>query len=173
MKHFDHDTATCHVYTFREGLLSALGHDLLIDVTSFSIDAGDDGSFVNAKFDARSLRVICAMENGVKRENLLSETDRKETDRNTLTQLDASRYPEIVLASSSVTQEVGGYRVAADLTLHGKKRAITFSARREGDAFVVECPLDLRDFGMRPFSALFGAMKIKPGIIVRVSVPAW
>lgn len=153
--------------------MSALGHDLLIDVTSFSIDAGDDGSFVNASFDARSMRVICAMENGERREGTLSESDKKETDRNTLTQLEASRYPGIVMASSSVSREGEGYRVAADLTLHGKKRGITFDVRQEGEDFVVECPLDLRDFGMRPFSALFGAMKIKPGIIVRVSVPAW
>lgn len=173
MKHFDQASATCHVYTFREGLLSALGHDLLIDVTAFSIDAGDDGSYVNARFDARSLRVICAMEKGVKRENLLSETDKKETDRNTLSQLDAPRYPEIAMASTSVRLEDGGYRVVADLQLHGKKKVITFTAGRQGDVFVVECPLDLRDFGMRPFSALFGAMKIKPGIVVRVSVPVW
>jgi len=56
-----HDAATaeCLVYTFREGLLSAVGHDLCLRVERFAVEITGDASApsILARFDAASLRV--------------------------------------------------------------------------------------------------------------------
>ena len=60
---YDASTAECLVYTFREGLLAAVGHDLCLRVTRFSIEVGDDDAIIG-KFDAGSLRVTGDVSSG-------------------------------------------------------------------------------------------------------------
>jgi len=57
------------VYTFKEGFLSAVAHDLLIDVTNFTMklnvpDASVHSASVEAEILANSLKVVCAMKDG-------------------------------------------------------------------------------------------------------------
>ena len=58
------------------------------------------------------------------------------------------------------------------LALHGVERQITVQVRPEGDRMVAAVPLHQADFGIRPFSALLGALKVKPDLTVRLSLPA-
>ena len=50
----DASTAECLVYTFREGLLAAVGHDLCLRVARFTVELGD-GDAIVAELDAASL----------------------------------------------------------------------------------------------------------------------
>ena len=57
------------VYTFKEGFLSAIAHDLLIDVTNFTIklnvpDTSVQSASVEAEILANSLKIVCAMKDG-------------------------------------------------------------------------------------------------------------
>src|SRR5262245_53854078 len=54
-----------HVFTFKEGVLSAVAHDLRIRLETFSIVL--DGENVRAEFDLKTLYVDGPMENGVLR----------------------------------------------------------------------------------------------------------
>jgi len=173
MQRFDQSSATCHIFTYKEGMLSYLAHDLRINVTAFSIALGGKDHFIDAHFDARSLRVDCAMENGRERPDLLSSRDRNDIDNNIIRDvLHTEQHPEILLQSSSVKKEGENYLVRADLTLAGRKQEISFGVRKEDSKkYAADVRLHLQDFGIKPFSALLGAIKIKPGILVRIEIP--
>jgi hypothetical protein len=53
---FDEGSADCQVLTYKDGLLSPLGHDLVLGVTRFTIEV--EGDRVEASFAADSLRVL-------------------------------------------------------------------------------------------------------------------
>jgi polyisoprenoid-binding protein YceI len=169
---FDQSSARCYVFTYKEGLLSGLGHDLRIAVTSFSVEVAGDAGSISARFDARSLRVDCAMREGGACDGVLTGKDKKEIDENILGKvLETGRYKDILLTSSSVTKKDSSYAIKAALTLHGKTKEISFSVTREGDYHVADFLLHLPDFNIKPFTALFGMIKIKPDILVRVMIP--
>jgi YceI-like domain len=170
--HFDASNAECLVLTYKEGLLSAIAHDLEIRVERFDLDIDEAPLAVRARFDAASLKVIGALHDGAAQPGSISESDRHKIERTILDEvLQAREYASIVFASSAVTVEGEGFRVAGDLTLHGRTRPLTFVARPDGERLVVAVRLHQPDFGIKPYSALLGALKIKPDVTVRCSVP--
>jgi polyisoprenoid-binding protein YceI len=173
MPRFDATSAECLVFTFKEGLLSAVAHDLAIRVTSFSIDADAAARRVEATFDARSLRVVSAMRDGSPDPRALSDADRRKIEQSIVDEvLGAARSPSIRFTSTSVEPEGDGYRVAGRLSLHGATRDLSLHARREGERLVADVTLHQPDYGVRPYSAMLGALKIKPDVRVRVTLPA-
>jgi hypothetical protein len=174
LQRLDQSSAVCEILTYKEGLLSSFAHDLRIKVTSFNIELGGIDNFIRAEFDVRSLRVECAVVDGRDRPDLLSFRDRDEINKSIITEvLDAENYPVIDLVSSSVRKDDWQYLVRGDLTVNGEKREISFTVRKEdGSHYVTDVILHLPDFGIKPFSALFGAVKIKPDILIHISIPA-
>ena len=61
---FEPPAAQCLIYTFKEGLLSVIAHDLEIRVTRWSVDIDAGPTPLSARFDATSLRVTTAMAGG-------------------------------------------------------------------------------------------------------------
>jgi hypothetical protein len=43
--------------------------------------------------------------------------------------------------------------------------------RAEGDRWVAEMNIHQPDFGIKPYTAALGALKVKPEVMVRISVP--
>lgn len=153
----------CRVSVFREGLLTSLGHDVDLRVTEFVVDIDEGGESVTADFVARSLRV-CDDAEGV------SAVDRRDIERNAARALDVRRYPLIAFRSTRVLREGSEARIDGRLTLHGVTKDITVPANRDGQWWRADVSLDQRDFGITPFSAMFGALKIKPGVVVHIAV---
>ena len=154
MQKFDQSSAICRIFTYKEGILSYLAHDLRINVTSFTITVGGKDHFLEAYVDARSLRVDCAMENGRERPDLLSGRDRTDIDNNIIKDvLHTDKYPDSILLSSSVKKEGENYLVKADLTLAGRKQEISFEVRKEdGKRYVADVrlqPSGLRDHALQ------------------------
>jgi len=160
----------CIVLTFREGLLSSFGHDLEIAVTRFDVQVDEAARRVDASFDAASLRVMRALRDGV--ESALSDADRRTIeDAIRRDVLDVKHHPEVRYRSSRVVDVEGGFDVTGKLTLHGKERDVPVQLRRIGDRYVAEMRLEQPDFGIQPYSAFLGAIKVKPGLVVRVVFP--
>ncbi len=155
-------------------MLAGLAHDLSISVTSFVMDLGGTGHFISARFDARSLRVDCVMVNGRERPDILSLRERDDINSNIVRKvLKTDIYPEIVLISSSVRRQEADYHVTGRLLLHGQTREISFVVRKENEKqYVSDVSLHLPDFGIKPYSALFGAIRIKPDILIHIVIPA-
>jgi polyisoprenoid-binding protein YceI len=165
--------AECHVLTYREGLLSGLGHDLELDVTRFQIDVDEQARTVVARFDPGSLRVLRALRDGKELPDALSDGDRATIEKHTRQDvLDAGHHPEICFTSSRVVDAGGGWDVTGTLVLHGVERRITVQVRPAGDRMVASFLLHQSDFGIRPFRALLGALEVKADVTVRLSLPA-
>jgi len=173
MPTFDADAASCFVFTFKEGLLSRVAHDLKLRVTRLTVDVGEAGASLEATFDPASLVVDCVVEDGRERPGVLSRADRdKIADTIRRDVLHADRHPEIRFRATSV--ERGGddaVDVAGELSLHGVTRRIRATARRVGDAYETEVRLHQPDFGIKPYRAAMGALKVRADVLVKLRVP--
>lgn len=172
MVHFDSNSASCLVFTYKEGLLSKIAHDLQIRVEHFDVDVDEATHAVHARFDPGSLKVLGAVKDGKIDPGELSDGD-KEKIRHNITDdvLHTKEHPQITFHSTSVTREGEGYRIEGELMLHGKARPIVATAKAEGDKFATEVWLNQPDFKIKPFTAMLGALKVKPEVRVRIEVP--
>jgi polyisoprenoid-binding protein YceI len=165
--------SSCTVFTFKEGVLSAIAHDLKLRVETLDVKVEGE-SRVTATFDARSLRVVCAQKNGTDDPGALSAGDKHKIEE-TLAKdvLESRRFPEIRFISTAVEPDPRGegHLVRGDLTLHGVTREISFTARTLGGVRVAEVTLHQPDFGITPYRAMLGALKLRPDVRVRVEVP--
>lgn len=169
---FGRGQADCFVYVYREGALSAVGHDLKLRVTGFTIEVGEEPS-VHAELHADSLRVVGVLREGTVDEREPSSRDRKEIEGNIARDvLEAGKYPEITFRSKSVERTGQSARIVGSLDLHGVRRDIAFEARQEGDRWAARVPIHQPDFRIKPYRALLGALRVKPEIVVEVSVPS-
>jgi polyisoprenoid-binding protein YceI len=61
--------------------------------------------------------------------------------------------------------------LTGELTLHGKTRPLTVTTRAVDGRQVAELALHQPDYGIKPYSAMLGTLKIRPELKLRVSVP--
>lgn len=168
----DATTAQIDVFSFKEGLLSAVAHDLRVRAESFTISHDLEAKIVSVRVESRGVKVACARADGVDAPSVLSERDRREIDKNLQRDvLDAAKHPTIAFTSTSLRAVDDRWELEGDLTLRGATRPIRATITRAGDAWTTEVRLHQPDFGIRPFSAMLGALKIKPDVIVKVRVP--
>ena len=117
---YDASNAQCHVYTYKEGVLSAIAHDLKIAVTRFKISVLEGGKVVEAEFDAGSLRVVCAMQGDAENRRSLSAGDKSKIERNIVKDvLNVRRFPTVRFTSTEIRDAVTGPIVSGELALHG------------------------------------------------------
>jgi len=170
---FDAATAECLVFTFKAGLLSGVAHDLKLRVDQFEIAVDDQG--VHARFDASSLRVVCARAGGKDDLRALSERDRREIEATIARDvLEARNHPAIEFRSNSVAPAAmapAEMQIDGTLSIRGRERPLGLRAHRDGDRAVLETVIHQPDFGIRPYTAMLGALRIKPDVAVRLTTP--
>lgn len=156
------------VYTFKDGMLSAVSHDLLIKVTDFKIDLNiPEGDFTLADFNLEiksdSLKVVCAMNNGKRQPALLKDKDKSDIVSFIKKDvLHTSKYRLITFKSINIEQKENDYVVKGELDLHGTKKNITFKVKRDdGKRFKGTVVLTQTHYGIKPYNALMGALKVK------------
>jgi polyisoprenoid-binding protein YceI len=171
MSKYDQSQAECLVFTFKEGLLSKIAHDLKVRVTRFSVDVTPTS--VRAELDASSLRVVTAMKDGAENPDALSDADKtKIADQIAKEVLHADQHATAVFSSRSVTRrEDGGYSIAGDLSLHGVSKPLQVETKLEGNQQVATIELHQPDYGITPFKAMMGTLKVKADVVVRLSTP--
>jgi hypothetical protein len=166
MARVDGSKVEVHVFTFKEGLLSAVAHDLQLVVERCSVDV--EGERILGTFETGSVRVVTAMKNGAPSSALLSPM-KAEIEKNIVVDvLEARRFPEARFETTRVTATT----IEGELWLHGTTRRLTGSLRNEGPVRVAEFTFDQRDFGITPYSAMLGTLKIKPEVRVTVRLSA-
>lgn len=160
----DASTAECLVYSFREGLLSAVGHDLCLRVERFAVEVTGDAQApaILGRFDAASLRVTGDVSAG----------DARKIEGNAADDVLAARkFPTIEFRSTRVTRDGERARIEGTLTLHGATRPIAVDAVADAGDWRAEVRLDQRDFGIKPFSAMLGTLRVRPDVLVKIRVP--
>lgn len=171
---FDPSNADCLVFTYREGLLSAVAHDLQLRMTRFQVQMDSHQYWIRGIFEPGSLRVMGACNGGRVTPGILSPKDIREIEDNIAKDvLEPKLYPEIRFESSKVVAQGDAFHVKGELFMHGCCKELNFPVRQEGNRLLAEVWLHQPDFGIRPFSKMFGALRIKPAVLVRIwiSVP--
>jgi len=172
MPTIDQRRGEVRLFTFKEGLLSAVAHDLEIAVERFEIAWDDAATSVTATFDARSLRVLHPIVHGKPSPGTLSPRDLAKIESNIASDvLRSSAHPEVRFVSSTVAKQGDGFVVRGALTLLGRDADIRADVRREGDRWQTEIELDQTRWGITPYSAMMGTLKVKPVVRARLSVP--
>jgi polyisoprenoid-binding protein YceI len=172
MARFDAYNSECLLFSFKDGLLARLAHDLKLQVERFSIEVDESTHQIKATFDPSSIQVVCAQIDGRDDVSTLSKGDKKKIyDNVTKDVLRIRKYPEIRFDSTNVVERGEGFAVEGTLQMHGKSRNIQASVRADGDRWLTEVRVHQPDFGIKPYTAALGALKVKPDVLVRVSVP--
>ncbi len=175
------------VRLFRAGVAAALAHDHVIRAADVDggarLDASDlEGSFIWVEVQAASLK---ADEPKVRRKyglaKRISEKDRAKIQATMLSakQMDVKNYPTISFRSTGITKQADGeYLIAGDLTIHGVTESISFPvtvsmpAEEDGGGFHAAVSIDFQqsDYGIEPFSAMFGAVRNKDGASLHADI---
>ncbi len=145
-------TMTVHVY--KAGLLGFAGHDHEIRAP-LAEGQVDDSRAVSLKVDARQLQVM---------DPEISAKDRAEIQHAMLGPevLDSQQFPEIRFRSTAVEAAgTGQWTVHGELTLHGQTRPIALKASGEPGHYRGAVVIKQKDFGMKPYSAAGGTIKVK------------
>lgn len=166
MAHVKSSDTRLRVYSFKDGLLAKMAHDLEIEVGTFTVDV--EGAQVKVEVDARSLRVNHAMKDGHPSPETLNARDLAKIHALIQTEvLDTSRFPQIHYEAA-----VDGDRLVGQLSLHGVRRPLVLRLRREGEGWVAEGEVEQPAFGIAPYQALMGALKVRPTVRIRAEVRA-
>jgi polyisoprenoid-binding protein YceI len=168
----DPSTADCLVFTYKEGLLSAIAHDLQIRVQEFAITLDDIAWHVEARFDATSLRVVGVMRDGVVYPDELREADKRTIEQNIVRDvLQADRHPDVRFTSTVAEARGDELTVGGTLALHGETRSLVVPVRRDSSGWTAEVHLQQPDYGIRPYRAMLGTLRVRADVVVRVAIP--
>ncbi len=162
---------TIHVFTYKDGPLARFAHDLRLTVRRFAVTVA--GRDVRATFDPRSLVVDGVVKGSRVDTQTLSAKDCREILEN-LEQhvLKWRQHPEITFAGRVAPSEAGTLTVKGTLRLVGREGPLEVSLKRRGDRVVGEASLMQTRWGIQPFSAMLGAIRIKNVVDVRLDLPA-
>jgi polyisoprenoid-binding protein YceI len=152
---FGPSNATLSVQTRRGGAAAKAGHDLLLHVTAWegTLTIGEDGAPSAAELtaDATSLRV----QKGTGGMKGLDDSD-KANIHQTIDD-EVLRRRDIAFRSTAVD----GGRVEGELTLAGQTRPLALDVAIGDDGAVsATVTITQSDWGMKPYSALFGTLKV-------------
>lgn len=161
--------AIIHVYTYKEGLLSKLAHDLRFTLTRFSISAR--GSEVSGRFEIGSLRVDGVVRSGKLERAELSQSDRDKIHETLKDVLGAREYGEARLSARLITQQPP-FVLEGQLTLRGDTRPITLQLEREEARLFGELTLIPSQWGIRPYRALGGTLKLQDRVRITIEASA-
>jgi polyisoprenoid-binding protein YceI len=161
------DDGTLSVRTGRTGAAAKAGHDLLIDVTAWeaTLVVGDDPADTSIELDAdaASLRV----REGTGGMQSLGDDD-KANIRKTIDD-EVLKHQAISFRSTGVTGGDGRLSVEGELTLRSATRPLAFDLDiGEDGRLSAVAVVKQTDWGMKPYSALFGALKVADEVRVEI-----
>ena len=162
--------------TTRDGLAAQAGHDLTIEVTQWSaeLEVADDltPAGLTVRVDMNSL----AVRDGAGGIKPLTDRDRREIAVTARKLLRTDRFPEARFTASGFDQRPdGGGAVRGTLSLAGSDRPVRLEVTRNGSgAYHVTGSVRQSDFGIKPYTAFLGVLKVSDavGIAVEVDLPA-
>lgn len=157
--------------TSRAGLAAQAGHDLTLEVTRWSgevLVAEDPAeSSVRVTVEIGTLRVASGA-GGVKP---LSDRDKREIGQNARKILDADRHPTATFTSTKIKADNDGGVIEGTLSLLGKERPFELTVTRlDEDHFRGTGTIRQSDYGVKPYTAFFGALKLADPVEVEVDL---
>jgi hypothetical protein len=145
------------VKTGKEGAAAKMGHDLVIAVKDWeaTIEGGDSPS-IKLSADPSSLEVV----GGSGGAKPLSDGDKGDIKKS---------IDKKVLGSSQISftsSEVSDSAAKGDLSIAGKSSSVNVPLKVDNGTISGSVTLSQKDFGIKQFSAMMGALKVKDQVTV-------
>src|SRR5260221_7524646 len=164
------------VRTGRQGMASKVGHDLTLEASNWNatvtVAPDPSKSEVKATVEPRSLEVVA----GTGGAKPLSEKDKKDIKKNIAGLLGNN---SITFQSTSVQAKSDtAATVVGNLSIAGQSRQVALDLTMQPESGAVRItgrvPVRQTDFGVKPFTAMMGALKVKDEVDVGfdVSLPS-
>ena len=150
------------VKTGKEGAAAKMGHDLVLGVNSWeaTVEGGDSPS-ISLTADPGSVEVI----EGSGGAKPLSDKDKGDIKKSISNKVLGSS--QITFQSSSV-EDNGGQMVAkGDLSIAGNSSSVSVPLSVSGNTISGSITLSQKDFGIKQFSAMMGALKVTDQVEVQ------
>jgi polyisoprenoid-binding protein YceI len=166
------DTGSLHLKTTREGMAAKVGHDLLIELQRWTgtvtiVDDDPSTAHVEVEVEMSSFTVL----EGTGGVASLSGGDRKDITATAMKLLEVDSYPTATFASDSITGSEGGGTIEGTLTMHGTSGKLTVQVTESGPStWAGTASLLQSDYGIKPYKAFFGALKLANSVAIEVSV---
>jgi polyisoprenoid-binding protein YceI len=160
------------LHTFRDGLAATAGHDLTIEVGRWSGEVTVDDDLkpteLAVQIDMGSL-IVREGTGGIKP---LTDRDRREIAVTARKTLGADRYPEATFTAESFEPGADeGGTVTGTLTLAGVTRPLWLQVTRTGsDRYHAAAEVVQSEFGIKPYTGFFGALRVRDAVNVDVDV---
>lgn len=166
------DNGQLLLHTKTDGKAAAMGHNLVIEVGQWSaqveVGATPADSALTASADLGSL-VILDGHGGVKP---LGDGDREKILENAAKALDTKKNPTLTFTATELSGSWEAGVVRGELTLHGTTRPTELALDQPAPGRLrLSGTIVQSEFGIKPFSTMMGALKIKDTVDIEVSVP--
>jgi polyisoprenoid-binding protein YceI len=152
---FGPDNAALTVRTFRSGAAAKAGHDLVIEVGAWEAALDPASGSVTLTADAGSLRVIEGT-GGIQELDADDKAGIEQTIEDEVLHGTAIEFrsTDVELAPD------GSGRVHGELELAGERHPIAFELVAQDGRLTGSAVVRQSDWGMKPYSALFGTLKV-------------
>jgi polyisoprenoid-binding protein YceI len=164
-RNYGPDNGSLKIRTGRTGGAAKAGHDLVIEVQSWQATLDLEAApALTLTADSRSLRVL----EGTGGLKSLGESDKADIKKTI--DKDVLKGCAIEFRSSEVQETPGGgLSVRGELSLNGRQAPVTFDLTLGDDGSVAgSTKVAQTAFGMKPYSALFGALKVADEVDIEI-----
>jgi hypothetical protein len=154
------------LFTFKEGLLARAAHDLRLHVERFTITR--EGDEITARLEPASILVDGVMDDEQLRPNVLDERDRSKIVQTIRDDILRTRLHPSIEFRGRLDPTI--LRCVGELTLCGARRPVTIAATHERGRVRANVSLRPSDFGIAPYKALAGAIRLQDRVRVELDL---
>jgi polyisoprenoid-binding protein YceI len=158
--------------TTRDGLAASAGHDLTIEITRWSGELTVNEDSTPASLEVRIDMTSMAVRAGTGGLKPLTDKDKRDIISNARKVLGVDRFPEATFGDAKFEPGAGGGgSITGTLTLHGQSRPVTVEVTETGpDRYHGTATVVQSEFGIKPYSGFFGALKVSDAVGVQTDV---
>jgi polyisoprenoid-binding protein YceI len=160
------------VHTRRQGVAGSLGHDLIIEAGRWAAEADVPAELASGRLSARVDLTSLTVVEGHGGALPLTSANREEIDKNARKTLEVARFAEAAFTSTTISQSTPEVAVVeGTLALHGRSAPQRLEvAQTAPNSFRCRATVVQSQFGIKPYSAFFGALKLRDEVEVEVEV---
>jgi hypothetical protein len=152
------------VFTYKTGLLSPVAHDLQLSLDRW--DLTREGTDIIFEARSQSLEIDGPIVRGKLEPRGISDKDRKKIKRNILDTVLLSRtHPMVIFRGSQQGAELRG-----ELRLRGQTLPLVIPITHSGDQLQGQVEIQPTRWGIAPFKALAGAIKLQDRVRIEFSI---
>jgi polyisoprenoid-binding protein YceI len=167
------ENGTLLLRTRRAGFASRVGHDLTLELTAWSaeVEVPDSPDFADGRVEARVILSTLEVREGSGGAVPLTDRDRREIESNARRILEVDRHPTAIFAADRIAATETEATISGTLALHGASAPIVLHVRQVGpDRWHAVTTVAQTAFGIKPYSAFLGALKLQDEVAVECRV---